>query len=191
MKTNHMKRITLSSFFLISLSLILLPQAAGAQTTKSMTWISVEGNHFVNESGETVVFRGLNVRDPHDLANQGHWKKSHLEEARRWGANVIRLPIHPRSWRERGQAEYIKLLDQGVEWARELGLYLILDWHSIGNLKQDKYGHEMYVTTVAETQAFWHMMSKKYAHEPIVAMYELFNEFPAKSSAICRGINGS
>ena len=33
------------------------------------------------------------------------------------------------------------LLDQAVDWANELGLYLILDWHSIGNLKEEKFQH--------------------------------------------------
>jgi aryl-phospho-beta-D-glucosidase BglC (GH1 family) len=35
----------------------------------------------------------------------------------------------------RGKEEYIKTLDQGVQWAGEQGLYVIIDWHSIGNLR--------------------------------------------------------
>ena len=63
-----------------------------------------------------------------------------------------------------------------MDWARELGLYLILDWHSIGNLKQELFQHEMYITSVEETTAFWNAVSSRYADEPIIMMYELFNE---------------
>ena len=46
----------------------------------------------------------------------------------------MRIPIHPVAWRERTPAEYLKLLDQAVDWCTELDMYIDLDWHSIGNL---------------------------------------------------------
>ncbi len=138
--------------------------------------ILIEGNRFVNESGETMIFRGVNIRDPHNLELDGRWTRSHLEKAREWGSNVVRLPVHPGAWRERGEEGYMELLDQAVEWAGDLGLYLILDWHSIGNLKEEKFQHEMYVTTMEETLRFWDLVSGRYAGEPVVAMYELYNE---------------
>jgi hypothetical protein len=147
-----------------------------AQEAHSMEWISVSGNRLQNERGEAVVFRGVNLRDPHNLAENGHWTKAHFNEAMAWGANVIRLPVHPRAWRERGEEGYLPLLDSAVAWAGELGLYLIIDWHSIGNLKAGKFQNEMYNTTVAETFDFWKTVSARYADEPAVAIYELFNE---------------
>lgn len=139
-------------------------------------WISVEGKNFVNEAGETMVFHGVNIRDPHNLAEDGHWTREHMLETKNWGADIVRLPIHPGAWKTRGQEEYLKLIDQGIVWARELGLYLILDWHSIGNLKENKYQHKMYITDMEETKAFWDIVSKRYADEPVIAMYELYNE---------------
>jgi len=70
-------------------------------------WLRIEGNQLVNESGEKVVFHGVNIRDPHNLDAEGHWTLAHFEMARSWGANVIRLPIHPKAWRERGQEAYL------------------------------------------------------------------------------------
>jgi len=55
-------------------------------------------------------------------------------------------------------------------------LYLILDLHSIGNLKAELFQNKGYITTREETYEFWHTMSKKYTNEPVIAMYELFNE---------------
>jgi aryl-phospho-beta-D-glucosidase BglC (GH1 family) len=141
-----------------------------------MDWISIEGNRFVNESGQTMIFQGVNIRDPHNLEEDGNWTLAHFEEAKKWGANIIRLPIHPVAWRARGEEEYLKLIDQAVEWAGQLDLYLILDWHSIGNLKEEKFQHKMYITTVKETCHFWATVASRYANEPVVAMYELYNE---------------
>jgi len=161
------------------LVLVLFPMISFGSFTQSSSsgdWISVSGNHFVNEAGETVVFKGVNIRDPHNLEEEGHWTLTHFQEAKNWGANVIRLPIHPAAWRARGEEAYLELIDQSVAWARELGIYLILDWHSIGNLKEEKYPHDMYLTTMEETEAFWNTVSSKYANEPLILMYELYNE---------------
>jgi endoglucanase len=171
----HTKRNTLILLiFILVAGMFLLPSCS--QSNDEMGWISIEGNKFVNESGETMVFHGVNLRDPHNLEEEGHWTKAHFQEAKAWGATVIRLPIHPPSWRTRGEEGYLHLLDQAVKWASELGLYLILDWHSIGNLKMEMFQHEMYITSVEETTAFWSSVSERYAREPAVLMYELYNE---------------
>jgi endoglucanase len=170
-----MKR-TLKILVTTALAAILPAMQSCSQPGSTLERVSVSGNHFVNESGETLVFRGVNIRDPHNLEQDGHWTLAHMQEAKNWGANIIRLPVHPGAWRERGEEKYLELLDQAVAWARELGIYLILDWHSIGNLKEEKFQHPMYVTTLEETKAFWNTVSARYADEPAVAMYELFNE---------------
>jgi len=56
--------------------------SACSQNDDGMDWISIEGNSFVNESGEAIVFQGVNIRDPHNLEEEGHWSRSHFEEAK-------------------------------------------------------------------------------------------------------------
>jgi endoglucanase len=141
-----------------------------------MGWIKVEGNKFVNEKGKAIVFRGVNISDPDKLEKIGKWDKKYFEEAKAWGSNIIRIPIHPATWRTRGTDAYLKLVDQAVEWAKELNIYLIIDWHSIGNLRTEQYFKPGYITTKKETFEFWKIVSTKYANEPVVAFYELFNE---------------
>lgn len=170
-----MKKFMIAVGTALFLSLILPVQGTG-QTPPPPEYIYVQGNHFVKESGETIIFHGVNIRDPHDLAQDGRWSYDLFAKAKEWGANIIRLPVHPAAWRERGQEEYLKLIDQAVEWARDLGLYMIIDWHSIGNLKEEKFMSKDYVTTIKETNTFWYAVSKRYSREPAVAMYELFNE---------------
>lgn len=167
---------TLRTILLGFIALVSFVNISFSQSETSLEWVSVSGNKFLNESGKTLVFKGVNIRDPHSLEVDGLWTKAHFREAQDWGANVIRLPIHPAAWRERGEKAYLELLDQGVSWARELGIYLILDWHSIGNLKEEKFQNQMYITTMAETDAFWGTVAARYADEPAIVMYELFNE---------------
>ncbi len=138
--------------------------------------IQVDGNEFVNEQGETMIFRGLNTSDPDRLESIGMWNDDYFQEMANWGANVVRFPVHPRAWRERGEENYLELLDQGIELAKKYNLYVIIDWHSIGNLRQRLFQHPMYETTLEETYDFWRKIAFRYRDEPIVAFFELYNE---------------
>jgi aryl-phospho-beta-D-glucosidase BglC (GH1 family) len=143
---------------------------------KRLPLISVKGNKFVDPSGNTVLFRGLSISDPDKLEMQGHWSKDHFVRAKEMGTKLVRIPIHPIAWRERTPAEYLKLLDQAVGWCTELEMYVILDWHTIGNLETEVFQDPMYETTKQETYNFWRAMARHYAGHNTVAFYELFNE---------------
>ncbi|SFZ93468.1 Cellulase (glycosyl hydrolase family 5) [Flaviramulus basaltis] len=138
--------------------------------------ILVNENDFVFENGKTIVFRGYNTSDPDKLETQGHWDKSYFKEIKNWGANIVRFPVHPTAWVKRGKENYFKLLDDGIKWATELNLYVIIDWHSIGNLQTEMYQNDMYDTTLKETYDFWRTIAAKYGKNTTVAFYELFNE---------------
>lgn len=161
---------------LLFLVFVAVNGACAAQEGPPLPFLRVEGNRFVDERGETVVLRGLSFSDPDRLERMGHWNQEYFEVAASWGANVVRFPVHPSAWRDRGVRDYLNLLDQGVEWAGGLGMYVIIDWHSIGNLRTEVFQHPMYNTTKAETFRFWRIIAARYAGNPVVAFYELFNE---------------
>ncbi len=138
--------------------------------------IRVEGNQFVDSNGKSVIFQGVAIADPEKLLKQGQWSKRLFEEIDSWGANVIRLPVHPVAWRGLGKEKYLELLDEAVTWATELELYLMIDWHSIGNLETGLFQHSMYDTTKQETIEFWRTIAARYKGVPTVAFYDLFNE---------------
>ena len=148
--------------------------ASGIETT--LQFIHVEGNSFVDEDGNTRIFHGVNISDPDKLDKDGYWSKAHFQVIKDWGANLVRVPVHPAAWQGRGKVEYFKLLDQAVIWASELGLYLNIEWHSIGNLETGVFQHPQYFTTRQETYNFWRDVSHRYAGIPAVAFYEVFNE---------------
>ena len=151
--------------------------AAGQDSSASLSLISVEGNRFVGPEGETVMFRGFSFSDPDKLDREGQWNRALFEEVRtRWNASIVRLPVHPAAWRERGEEAYLALLDDGLRWAEEASLYVIIDWHTIGNLRTELFQHPMYNTTKTETLRFWKSIAARYGDRPVVAFYELFNE---------------
>lgn len=147
-----------------------------SQLKQKQDFIRVKGNKFVDEKDKTFIFRGVSVADPDKLAKENQWQQSLFQELKAWGVNTIRLPIHPRAWRERGQDEYLKLIDQAIIWANEFNIYLIIDWHSIGFLATGNYQHPSYFTDKQETLRFWHDIAYRYQGVPTTAVYELFNE---------------
>jgi hypothetical protein len=155
--------------------LLLVSVVSTAQSSATLPQVTVSGNKFM-ANGKVVIFRGLDASDPDKLAKQGHWNKEYFEAVKSWGANIVRFPVHPTAWRSRGKNEYIKLLDEGVKWATELGLYVNIDWHSIGNLRTEMYQSPMYETTRKETYEFWRTMAAHYKGNTTVAFFELFNE---------------
>jgi len=146
------------------------------ETTNQLARIRVQGNKFVDADGKIVLFRGVSISDPDKIEHQGHWNKHHFEEVQAMGATLVRIPVHPIAWRERGAQAYLKLLDQAVEWCAELGIYVDIDWHSIGNLKMELFQDPMYDTTQKETFQFWRTIAHHYHGNSTIAFYELFNE---------------
>src|ERR1019366_7008952 len=155
-------------------------QAPGARpyqkNARKMPLISVKGNHFEDPQGKTILFRGLAISDPDKLEMQGHWNREHFVKVKEMGTRLVRIPIHPVAWRESTPAEYLKLLDQAVEWCTDLEMYIDLDWHSIGNLTTGVFQDSMYDTSLQETYSFWRTMARHYAGHNTVAFFEFFNE---------------
>ena len=48
-----------------------------------------------------------------------------------WHANVVRLSIHPGTWRDK-KDEALSILKRHVDMGRAAGLYVIIDYHVIG-----------------------------------------------------------
>ena len=187
-----------ASFLLIFLSLYLMETRAqdSANSKPTHTWwnegfhgwphksqkatllpqIRVEKNKFVDSKGDTLLFRGLSIADPDKLEGQGHWNKTLFEKVKEMGTTLLRIPVHPVAWRERTPEKYLSLLDSAVEWCTDLGMYIIIDWHSIGNLEMELFQDPMYNTSRKETYEFWRTISRHFSGNHTVAFYELFNE---------------
>ena len=153
-----------------------IPIHQNNQVHNELDFIKVDGHEFINESGEKITFKGLSISDPDKIVKDGHWNKKHFEVIKSWGVNLVRIPVHPVALKQRGFDNYLQLLDEAVKWCTELKMYVIIDWHSIGNLKMEIFQADMYETSLKETFYFWKVVSRHFSNNPTVAFYEIFNE---------------
>ena len=166
-----MRKISLSAIALVASALILTTSCSAGNG-----WVKVKGNKFVDPQGQEIIFRGLCFSDPVKLVRDGQWNERYFAAAADWGANIVRFAVHPTNLNAMGWEETFAAMDQGIEWARQHGMYVIMDWHTIGNLKDERYTSPMYNTTKEETFKFWRTVAQRYKDEPTVALYELYNE---------------
>ncbi len=143
---------------------------------EALGFAGVKGKDFVDGSGAPIVFQVVGVADPDLLERNGHWNRNPFAAMVSWGANVVRLPAHPAAYRGRGKEACLALHDQAVVWANEHRLYIIIDWHSIGNLATEMFQHPMYETTRKETYDFWRSVAFRYEGVSTIAFYELLKE---------------
>ncbi len=174
--SNYINQVNFPDIFFLFIILTLLGTCHKGYSQNTLQRITVEGNEFKDESHNIIVFRGMSISDPDKLKADKKWNKKHFEEAKNWGANIIRFPIHPPAWIRRGEKEYLQLLDDGIKWAEELGMYVIIDWHSIGNLRTELFMRDIYNTTLKQTYEFWRLIAGRYGNNTTVAFYEIFNE---------------
>ncbi len=149
---------------------------AESKDKKLLPLISVKGNHFVNPSGEVILFKGVSIGDPDKIDHEGHWDKSLFEHIKDFGAMIVRIPVHPVAWRKRTPKHYLSLLDSAVSWCTAEGIYVDIDWHSIGNLETELFQDSMYNTTLKETYEFWRTIAHHFNGNNTIAFYEIFNE---------------
>ncbi len=146
----------------------------------------INGNKILDESDNQVIFRGLCAVDPiiqHELTEiQGgycyEWGKEYYSQIKNWNATIIRLSIHPGSWRTYGVTKCLKILDDTLNLCHELELYVYLDFHSIGFPPTEEYSSEWdsFMTNKTEILSFWDNISEHFVDNNVVVMYELFNE---------------
>lgn len=132
--------------------------------------LHVSGTKLANASGQTVQLRGVST---HGLAWFPQYVNENTFRTLRddWGANVVRLAMYTAEYggycSGGDRAALKKRIDDGVQAASKLGMYVIIDWHILSD------GNP--TTHQAEAEAFFREMSAKYAGYGNV-LYEICNE---------------
>ena len=132
--------------------------------------LSVSGTKLVDTNGNTVQLRGVST---HGLA----WFPGYVNEAwfqqlkEEWGGNVVRLAMYTAEgggYCTGGDKEKLKeLIRNGVEYATNQGLYVIIDWHILSDGNPNTY--------LEEAKAFFGEMAEDYGDYTNV-IYEICNE---------------
>lgn len=133
--------------------------------------LQVEGTQLVDSNGNPVQLKGIST---HGLAwfpayvNKDCFKQLREE----WNANVIRLAMYTA---ENGgycsggdKAALRQLIHDGVAYATELDMYVIIDWHilSDGNPNTYKEDAKAFFTEMAETYADYNNVIYEICNEP-------------------------
>lgn len=132
--------------------------------------LAVKGTRLVDEQGQEVQLRGIST---HGIA----WFPQYVNEdammqlSREWGANLFRIAMYSDEnggYCTDGDKEKLKtLIMDGVAYAKEADMYVIVDWHILhdGNPQTHK----------EEALKFFDEMSGKLKNEKHV-IYEICNE---------------
>ena len=138
--------------------------------------LQVAGNQIKDEDGQVVVLKGVMTPDPAVLKDRGLFDRELFADIQATQANVVRIPVHPESW---VQDEYYlwRYLDPIVRWTGELNMYVIIDWHYIGNIATGAGEQMPDIKTPPKdlTTEFW-QLTASYFHDAPNVIFEVFNE---------------
>ncbi len=132
--------------------------------------LKVDGTNIVDASGNPFQIAGVST---HGLAwFPDYVNKDAFQSIRDdWGANTIRLAMYTAEnggYCEGGNKDNLKsLVKSGVNYATDLGMYAIVDWHILHDLDPNKYK--------SDSIAFFDEMSKEFKDQDNV-IYEICNE---------------
>ena len=161
-------------------SSIVMPTSAPAESAesvqgeenmaKNLSPLHVEGTSIVNEEGEAVQLRGIST---HGIA----WFPQYInldffkQMSQEWNADVVRLAMYTAEnsgYCTDGDKEATKqLIRNGVAYAEEAGMYVIVDWHILSDFNPHTHKNEAI--------DFFREMSEEFADKTHV-IYEICNE---------------
>lgn len=132
--------------------------------------LSVNGTQLVDENGSPVQLRGIST---HGLA----WFPSYVNEdafkqfRQDWNVNVMRLAMYTHEnggYCTDGNKDNLKnIIYNGVQYATENDMYVIIDWHVLQEQNPNRYKEE--------AKKFFNDMSSRYKDNNNV-IYEICNE---------------
>lgn len=158
--------ITASVLILFAVSVLATGTGRARAATPVEKWgrLSVSGTDIVSEKGKKVQLKGAST---HGIAWFPQYvNKSCFKSFKKMGANTIRLALYSDPNAGYNESLYAKV-EEGVKYASELGMYVVIDWHilSDGNPK----------TYQKQALKFFTKFAKKYAGKKNV-IYEICNE---------------
>ncbi len=173
----HFSIRTAKKQFCLILAVILFASAPAAHVSAAAKTplrkngrLQVKGSRLVNNKGKSVVLKGVST---HGI----NWFPEYVNPSAfqtlrdNWGVNCIRLAMYTAEYNGYcsggNKKELRALIDKGVRYATDLGMYVIIDWHTLSDCNPNQYKKE--------AKSFFKYMAKKYKkHKNVI--YEICNE---------------
>lgn len=159
--------------------------------------LTVSDNKIINGNGEEIILRGVSFADPYMMDQDQVYQHSIndiLNDIQRlkndWNINIIRIPAHPKYWKNNLDSKITQYLTPIINKCSDLGIYVLIDWHAIGNptvdgnhdgipegeiCKGDNPSDPIYDPNPQYAKIFWARIVDEYGTNPYV-LYEIFNE---------------
>lgn len=131
MKTLSGTKLIFLSF--LSYTLLFSACRPSAENDRKESFISINGQQFVDATGQEVIFHGLNLVNKNPEENYlGPDDREAIQKIGSWGFNCIRLGViwdglepEPGKYDE----NYLRGIDERIQWAKENNLYVLFDMH--------------------------------------------------------------
>ncbi len=177
-KKKNMKRIQALLLAMVMVLTMLVVPITGSNVSAATTpvkkhgQLSVKGANLVDKNGNKFQLRGISTHGINWDVGAPYVNKKAFKTLRdEWGVNAVRLAMYTEEYNGYcnggNQKELRNLIHKGVKYAKELGMYAIIDWHILndGNPNQN----------LDEAKKFFKTMAKKYKdHNNVI--YEICNE---------------
>ncbi len=146
-----------------------------------------DGDRIVDGSGRPVVWRGVafgNQVWQHRALPLSDHAEIDFQRVHEMGMNAVRFYMFAGTFEDEAAPGVFKdagwrWLDDNVAWARKQGVSLILNMHvPPGGFQSNGEGHALWDVPSNQDRlvALWRAIAQRYAHEPVVAAYDLLNE---------------
>lgn len=232
--SNFRARHKVRAILIIGLSLVLVAASSRivyAYQVVASGFLKAQGRFIVDAQGAIVLLRGVDFFG-YEFGLWDTHSRNDYQTIAGWGFNVVRLPI---AWNfiepkpgEYDESYFTKYVDKDISWAKQFGVYVILDMHQYGwsphftyydswhTAGVPQWGVSAYPNTAkGEAQAkadfwrglgpngtpvsatnpsmqdrfiqMWKYVASRYAAEPTIAAFDLFNEPDVSSSGASTG----
>lgn len=134
--------------------------------------LSVQGTQIVDRNGNAFQLRGISTHGINWDVGKPYVNQAAFQSLRdEWGANAVRLAMYTAEYNGYcsggNQTELKNTLYSGVEYAKNLGMYAIIDWHILSDNNP--------LTYMEQAKVFFNEVSVKYKDYNNV-LYEICNE---------------
>lgn len=170
-----MKRITsilLAVLMVITIWPVQEVKAATMTPVQAHGQLRVSGTQILDQNGNPFQLRGISTHGINWDVGKPYVNQAAFQTLRdEWGANAVRLAMYTHEYNGYcsggNQAELKNTLYNGVEYAKNLGMYAIIDWHVLNDQNPLIY--------MEQAKVFFNEVSAKYKDYNNV-LYEICNE---------------
>lgn len=179
-KKNMCLRVILGVVLCISMCfhVIAAPLSANQAVASELTpvqshgQLSVNGTRITDQYGKPFQLRGISTHGINWDVGYPYVNKESFQTLRDdWGANAVRLAMYTAEYNGYcsggNQGALKELVNNGVQYATELGMYAVIDWHVLNDRNPNQ--------NIEQSKAFFQEMSAKYNNYNNV-IYEICNE---------------